>query len=135
MADDRNDEPKIIVDDDWKEQARREMEEVDRETREMPGAGDMPEPSFAEIIQMIILQASIGLGGVQDPQTGQQIPPNLPLAKHYIDLLELLEAKTANNLDAEESALLKRILHEFRMAFVQVASGAGEAPPSSEDAS
>ena len=68
---------------------------------------------------MIIIQASIGLGGFQDPQSGQRIPPNLPTAKHYIDLLELLQAKTKGNLDENEKALLESTLHELRMAFVQ----------------
>jgi hypothetical protein len=127
MPDD-NDGPRIISDSDWKEEARREKEEADRETREMPGAGDIPEPSFAEIIQMIIIQASIGLGGMQDPQTGQRIPAHLPVAKHYIDLLELLRTKTAKNLPEEEQKLLDGTLHELQMAFVQVA-GVGAVPP------
>jgi len=118
-----NEKPKIIVDSDWKEEARREKEELDRQTREAGGAGEVPEPSMAELIQMVVLQASIGLGGMQDPQTGQRIPPNLGLAKHYIDLLELLEAKTKGNLDENEQAMLSTTLHELRLAFVQVAGG------------
>jgi len=121
MAEENNETPKIIVDSAWKEEARREKEEADRQTRDMPPPGELPEPSLAEIVHMIVLQASIGLGGVQDPQTKQRIPPNLPLARHYIDLLDLLQAKTGNNLDAQEKALIETTLHEMRMAFVQVA--------------
>jgi hypothetical protein len=125
---DKNDKPrKIIVDDDWKEQARREKEEADRRTRDIPAAERLPEPSFSEILQMIVLQASVTLGGVQDPQTGQRIPPNLPLAKHYIDLLEILEDKTRGNLDDNEKTVIERTLHDLRMAFVQVA-GVGAQP-------
>ena len=126
--------PKIIVDDDWKEEARREKEEVDRETREMPFGGRLPEPSLAELVQLIVMQAAVGLGGVQDPQTGQPIPPHLPIAKHYIDLLELLQAKTSNNLDAHEKALLDGTLHELRMAFVQVSQAGAEAPDDAPEA-
>jgi hypothetical protein len=119
MTDENDQSPKIYVDDDWKEEARREKEAIDRETRESAGRRQLPEPSFAEIIQMITLQATIGLGGMQDPQTGQQLPPNMPIAKHYIDLLELLATKTGSNLDEQERALLQGTLHELRMAFVQ----------------
>lgn len=130
MADNSEGEPKIIVDSDWKEEAQREKEETDRQSREAPESGQLPPASFPEILQMIVMQASIGLGGFQDPQTGQQIPPNLPVAKHYIDLLGVLEEKTRGNLEDEEKTVLERITHELRMAFVQVAGlGPGEAGP------
>lgn len=119
---------RIIVDDDWKEEARRQKEQADRETREYAQPDQIPPASFAEIIQMIVLQASVALGGVRDPQTGQPIPPSLPLAKHYIDLLGVLEIKTRNNLDAEENAILQQVLHELRLAFVQIAGASGRSP-------
>jgi len=123
--------PRIIVDDDWKQQAAREKAEADRKTRETPKAGELPGPSLAEIVQMIAMQAVIGLGGFQDPQTGQTIPPQLTLAKHYIDLLELLQRKTAQAVDDDEKRLIDQTLHELRMAFVQ-AAGVGTAPPAGE---
>lgn len=130
MAENNSDEkPKIIVDSDWKEEARREKEDLDRETHEMPTSSQLPEPSVAELIQMIIIQASIGLGGFQDPQTNQRIPPNLPTAKHYVDLLELFGAKTKGNLDENEQALLESTLHELRLAFVQAAGAQPQEEP------
>lgn len=130
MADKPDDTPHIFVDSEWKEQAQREKEELDRQTREEPEQGQIPEPSLAEIVQMIIFQCSIGLGGMQDPNTGRAIPPNLALAKHYIDLLDLLLQKTRNNLDEQEKAIIEGTLHELQMAFVQVAGmGGGPAQP------
>lgn len=130
MADQNQEEPRIIVDSDWKEQARREKEELDRQTREEPtGGGGLPAPAFVEIVQMVVIQASLGLGGFQDPNTGQVMPPNLAVAKHYIDLLGLLVDKTQGNLDENEKGLIEGTLHELRMAFVQVAGvGTGSAP-------
>jgi hypothetical protein len=55
--------------------------------------------------------------------------PNLAVAKHYIDLLELLLNKTTGNLDENEKALIEGTLHELRMAFVQVAGVGGEPEP------
>ncbi|HOA73829.1 MAG TPA: DUF1844 domain-containing protein [Phycisphaerae bacterium] len=118
MADDK---PRIIVDDDWKEQARREKEEAERQAREQAQhQQEIPQPSILELVQMIVMQVSIGLGGIQDPATGQPIPPSLPLAKHYIDLLEVLQQKTQNNLDENEKKIIEGTLHELRAAFVQV---------------
>lgn len=121
MAEDNKEAPKIIIDDDWKEQARREKEEVDREARAAEEAeqGPLPGPHIAEIIQMITVQASIGLGGFRD-QNGKAIPPSLEYAKHYIDLLELLQNKTRNNLDDQEQRILTGTLQELRLAFVEV---------------
>ena len=127
MTEAKDDKPRIIVDDDWKQEARREKEELDRQTRDIPQAGELPPPHIAEIIQMLLAHATIGLGGLQDPQTGQRIPPQLPVAKHYIDLLELLQQKTVNNLDRQEQAIIDGTLHELRIAFVQVA-GVGAQP-------
>lgn len=130
MADKPEETPHIIVDSDWKEQARREKEELDRQTREQPAQGQLPPPNLGEIVQMILIQASLGLGGFQDPNTGQVVPPNLAVAKHYIDLLDLLLNKTRNNLDQNEQAMMEGALHELRMAFVETAGlGAGKPQP------
>ena len=124
-------EPKIIVDSDWKEQARREKEEADRQVREQQGQRGLPEPSILELVQMTVMQVSVGLGGMQDPGTGQMVPPNLPLAKHYIDLLEVLKNKPKGNLDEEEPKVIDGTLHELRMVFVQIVTELGQAasPP------
>jgi len=126
MPDPKENEPRIFVDDDWKEQARREKEEADRMTRQDELPGELPQPSLAEIVQMIAVQATFGLGGIRDPQSGQVIPPDLMLAKHYIDLLELFQQKTADRVNENEKAIIEGTLHELRMLFVHVAqSGAG----------
>lgn len=133
MADKPEDAPQIFVDTDWKEQARREKEELDRQTREEPAHGQLPEPSLGEIVHMIVIQASLGLGGFQDPNTGQVIPPNLAVAKHYIDLLDLLLNKTRDRLDENEKSIMEGTLHELRLAFVQAAGvGAAQGRPGGE---
>jgi hypothetical protein len=127
MPEPNENEPRIFIDDDWKEQARREKEEADRMTRQDELPGELPAPSLAEIVQMIAVQATFGLGGIRDPQTGQVIPPDLMLARHYIDLLELFQQKTADRVNDNEKAIIEGTLHELRMLFVHVAQ-AGAAP-------
>ena len=59
---------------------------------------------------------------------GERIPPSLEIAKHYVDMLQMLEEKTKGNLADEEKSLLDQVLYEIRMRYVQMASGGG-APP------
>jgi len=122
-----SDKPKIIVDSDWKAEAQREKEELDRKAREAPGPGELPPPSLLEIVQMIVMQASVSLGGYQDP-SGHNMPPNLPMAKHFIDLLDLFHQKSAAGLDPQEKQIIEATLHELRMAFVEHVTGGGEPP-------
>ena len=72
------------------------------------------------------MQAMAGMGLLPGP-AGERFAPNLEVAKHFIDMLQVLEDKTKSNLTAEEQGLLDQVLYEMRMSFVQVAGGA--APP------
>lgn len=63
--------------------------------------------------------ALIHLGLVPNPENNQT-NVDLPLARYHIDLLEMLEKKTQGNLDQEEDKLIKNILYELRMAFLEV---------------
>ncbi len=114
-----SDAPRIQIDDDWKSQAAREKEQLADtvESHAGPAAG-IPKADFLGLVQLLAMQAVIGLGGFAGPG-GQEIPPNLDAAKHHIDLLDVLEKKTANNLDPDEKATLETTLHQLRMAYVE----------------
>ncbi|MFO7718358.1 MAG: DUF1844 domain-containing protein, partial [Desulfohalobium sp.] len=58
------------------------------------------------------------LGEVPDPESGQKTI-NLDMARHTINLLSMLEEKTAGNLTSEEERQLRDILFELRMKYVQ----------------
>lgn len=118
---------KLQIDDDWKSEAQAEKERLAQLEKEnvRGGArlsGAASEPSFPEVIQLLAMQAMVGLGGMRGPG-GQDIPPNLDVAKHYIDLLGVLETKTKGNLNEQEKAMLDSTLHQLRMAYVEVVSG------------
>lgn len=127
----------IKSDEDWKEQVRREARQQDEqrasESRgspegESPRADQdfeyLPPASFPLLVQMFSTQALVALGLLPDPQTGQAAP-RLTLARHFIDLLGVLEAKTKGQLTGDEEALLTATLHELRMAYVERARNAG----------
>ncbi len=112
------DEGKLHIDDDWKTQAAQEKEKL-AEAVEQSGERRPPRADFIGLLNLIAMQAMIGLGGFAGAG-GQEIPPNLELAKHHIDLLDVLERKTQGNLDPEEKRALDMTLHQLRMAYVEM---------------
>jgi hypothetical protein len=66
------------------------------------------------------------LGLVPGPG-GEKPQPNLELARENIDILEMLQEKTKGNLDVHEERVLRGVLSEVRMAFLDVANR-GEKP-------
>ena len=128
-------EKRIIVDEDWKTKAQAEKEAIEKKapsTQDTETSGDSdtetdspkhayPPASFTSLISSLATQAAISLQGMQ-AEDAAPVPPDLALAKHLIDTLEVLETKTKGNLDEQESAVLSQVLRELRMIFVEVAS-------------
>jgi hypothetical protein len=84
------------------------------------------EVSFISLVISLASSAAVHFGDLGDPLTGAKQEPNLHAAKHAIELLAILEEKTQGNLSEEESQVLRQVLTELRMRFVQVA--AAQAP-------
>lgn len=79
----------------------------------------LPPASFSFIISMIATQGGIALGIVPSPMSGKtDVRPEL--GKHAIDTLVILEEKTKGNLTKDESQYLETVLHQLRMAYLQV---------------
>ena len=111
----------LHIDGYWKEEAAREKERLldeEKKRQDSPAEGTPKGGSFVDLVNMIAMQAAIGLGGYSEPG-GEKIPPNLQLAKHHIDLLDALENKTKGNLDTEEKRTLDAVIYELRMQYVQ----------------
>jgi hypothetical protein len=79
----------------------------------------LPPADFAALVLSFASSALLHLGLLEDPQTGRPTEKSLPLARHSIDLLELLEAKTRGNLSPDEAALITNLLTELRVRFVE----------------
>lgn len=73
---------------------------------------------FAQLVMQHTSMAMIFLGHSPNPQTGQTAQ-DLDHARYFIDLLEMIEAKTKGNLDKQEEAILKQSLTALRLAFVE----------------
>jgi hypothetical protein len=79
---------------------------------------------FSMLAQSIAFSALHYLGLMTEPESGRASERDLPLARHNIEILELLEEKTRGNLSAEESKLIANLLYEVRMHFVEVTKSA-----------
>ena len=85
------------------------------------GQKEIMSAMFASLVIQQTNMASIFLGLVPHPQTGQ-VAQDLEHARYFIDQLEMLEAKTRGNLDKMEEGLLKQSLTSLRLAFVEAVS-------------
>lgn len=125
-------EKKIIIDEDWKTRVEAEKEQL--KGQEEPPTGSpqggaeqeqpLPPASLSVLITSLGMQAMMALGLVAATESGPS-KPRLNEARHLIDLLGVLEEKTAGNRTPEETALLDQLLHELRMGFVAVQQHGG----------
>ena len=114
-------EKKIIVDEDWKEQARREKEML-AEAFEQEKARQQAVPekaSFPLLVSSLATQALIALGQIEHPITRKK-ETRLEEARFHIDMLEVLEQKTQGNLSEDEKKMVEGLLFDLRMRFVEL---------------
>jgi hypothetical protein len=78
----------------------------------------LPKINFSSFILSLYSTGLVQLGKVEDPSSGAK-SVNLELAQHTIDMIAMLEEKTRGNLSDEEKNLLKALLSELRLAFVE----------------
>ncbi|HYE61478.1 MAG TPA: DUF1844 domain-containing protein [Phycisphaerales bacterium] len=138
-------EPKLIIDTDWKSQAQAEKERLAQKAAAAapkaaapgPGAaaggaagqgeGELPqEVGFQDLVGLLATQAMSYLGYYPDPQTGQAMV-SLEYAKLHIDMLAVLEEKTKNNLSDQEQKFLTKIVSQLRMDFVEMSKAVAKA--------
>ena len=87
----------------------------------MAGQNDFPIPpaNFLFLVESILMQAQMQLGLIDFGEKDEKPEVNLPLARHTIDLLGMLQEKTRGNLTTEEHRLLENGLTELRFRYVQ----------------
>ena len=83
---------------------------------------------FIEFVMMQAQNASLFLGLIPHPQSGQP-EPNLELARMFIDQLVMIQEKTRGNLSNEETGVLRNALSNLQLAYVEVAQGEGGTQP------
>lgn len=79
---------------------------------------------FIEFVLMQAQQIALMLGQIPGPD-GKPMEANLPVARIFIDQLEMIREKTRGNLTTEESDILNKVLADLQLAFVE----AGQSGP------
>ena len=83
----------------------------------MSDAAKLPPANFAVLVQLLASQAMLAMGKMQVP--GQpELKIDLDAAKHFVDLLSVLEEKTKGNLTPDEAGMIGAVAHELRMIYV-----------------
>lgn len=142
MSGDESSEPKLIIDEDWKTQVQREKElfkqkqssehvaqqqsdssaqELVQEATEDADDPLQPPPpaSFELMVSSLATQAVAAMGQLPGDDN-KPLPIRPDYARHFIDLLGILETKTAGNLTDAEQKFLQGTLHQLRMLFISV---------------
>lgn len=98
------------------------------------GGDPLDDPaSFLSLIMSLASNAAASLGMMPHPVTGET-GVDLTTAKHWIDVLGMLEQKTRGNLGSQEAQVLESLLADLRMQYVSFAD-APTPPPSRFSAS
>jgi hypothetical protein len=84
-----------------------------------------PRVDFSMLAQSIAFSALHHLGLMAEPEGGRATEPDIPLARHNIEILEILEEKTRGNLTPDEAKLIATLLYEVRMHFVEATKPPG----------
>jgi hypothetical protein len=145
----REPEPELIIDEDWKTKVQREKQQLQEQKSQEPKPQDAqesptaatpqaadpstnhddlnsadqapppPPASFEFMVTTLATQAVAAMGQLPERE-GQNTPVRLDYAQHFIDMLGLLETKTAGNLSQDEQRYLQASLHQLRMLFVSI---------------
>jgi hypothetical protein len=92
--------------------------------RTMKDKATNPDSPFTNFIEPLIAQAYMSLGMLRNPYQPQaKIDPGA--ARQMIDILTLLQEKTAGNLTPDEDDFLQTHLAELKLAYVQRTKSVG----------
>jgi hypothetical protein len=82
--------------------------------------------SFVSFMMSIASNAASALGMMEHPVTHQR-DVDVELGKHWIDILGMLQKKTAGNLTPQETRMLEGLLADLRMQYVSLVNSPQQA--------
>lgn len=82
--------------------------------------------SFVAFIMSIASNAASALGMMEHPVTHQR-DVDVELGKHWIDVLGMLQKKTAGNVTPQEKRMLEGLLADLRMQYVSLVNSPQQA--------
>jgi hypothetical protein len=93
--------------------------EAEEEFTEADLADARDPTSFVSFMMSIASNAASALGMMEHPVTHQR-EVDVELGKHWIDVLGMLQKKTAGNLTPQEKRMLEGLLADLRMQYVSL---------------
>ena len=118
-----DEEPKIIVDESWKDRVQREKEEARLKVETEPAPAEAPEEpgeqqaSFVTLMSALVTETMLALGLIAQ-RDANEVYIDLEHAKFMIDTLIVLRTKTAGNLSPEEEGGLKEAITRLQSYYV-----------------
>jgi hypothetical protein len=91
-------------------------------TTEGPAEGEeapqaLPPLDFSTFVLSLASTAMVHLGQLPRPE-GDAVQRDLAAAKQAIEMITMLEEKTRGNLDESEQKLLRTVLYDLRVSYV-----------------
>src|SRR5215211_7686331 len=93
--------------------------EAEEEFSEEDMAAARDPASFVSFVMSIASNAASSLGMMEHPVTHQR-DVDVELGKHWIDVLGMLQKKTAGNLTSQERRMIEGLLADLRMQYVSL---------------
>ena len=93
------------IDESWKESVVEEKGRISEES-----SREFPEASYPFFISSLGMQA---MGALNEKSA------DLPQARYFIDLIDMLAQKTQGNLSPEEETVTQNLLYELRVKYVE----------------
>ena len=100
--------------------------QADEEFTEEDLADARDPASFMSFLMSIASNAASALGMMEHPVTHQR-DVDVELGKHWIDVLGMLQKKTAGNLTPQEKRMLEGLLSDLRMQYVSLVNSPQQA--------
>ena len=88
----------------------------------------LPPATFEFLIASLKMQAEVQLGLLHFGDEKERPAPNLPIARHSIDMLAMLQEKTRGNLSIEEQRMVENSVTELRFRYIQVFEQSKQTP-------
>lgn len=89
-------------------------------------SGPAPNHTFQMLVDFLVRNAAMMLGGYQDPRTGQTLL-DLEGGREMIDMLDALRETTRGNLAGEDERLLLDVIGQLKLSFMEVSKAAAAA--------
>jgi hypothetical protein len=84
---------------------------------------DAPQITFSLFVLSLSASAEIHLGQLPPPGSDRPAVPNLREAAHLIEVIAMLQEKTAGNLEESEERLIDAVPHDLRLRYAEAAGG------------